>query len=322
MTTASIAAGFLAALLCGLLVGRGLRKFRAGHVLATAISVTIGLIVLRTSWADDLWRFVQPKVAMDWLPLVCLLSPLSILAKRSMLRAVIGLSLAGLIPVRLLWGSIYLPPESWASAIIFCMAAWSAVLAAPMLLSVQQNERKGAWTIGLWVVATVGTTIIVAASGSLTYGAAAGVCGVAILGVLISTSQIANVAAVPLICLIGLTASFAELPLLNAGLLLTMWMSILVADQVTVPRLAVLSRAGAFVVLSVAISLTVARHFKSSEVLADSGPGSAYGSLSNSSPLAVNRNQPAPASSSNNAGETVSQESGNPVDPFDGLNSD
>jgi hypothetical protein len=256
---ASIAAGFAAALFCGLIFGRSLRGFRAGHAVAVGISIAAGLILLQTSSSQDVWRFVRPKVAIDWLPLECLVAAGIFTISSARIRRALGIVLALLIPVRLLWGSVYLQPGELEARVLASLAIWSMALAVPLALPDTKLETRKSWKTVAWVFSTAVTGILIAGSGSLTYGAATGVCGLAMLGVLLSASQISNLAAVPLISLIGLSASFAELPIPTAALLLLSWTGVLAGDQITTPRLITATRSVAVSVLLLAITMTVVR---------------------------------------------------------------
>lgn len=325
MTSFSIAVGCLAALVCGLIAGRCLRRFREGIAVASAIAAAVGLTFLQVSKMSDLVRIVQPKVALDWLPLVCLVAAFAVVLPSKKLRFALGTVVAMLIPVRLLWGSVYLEPGALNPTALMCLVAWAALLALPMFLKDQTVLRRVGWKTALWVAATAVTAVVIAMSGSLTYGAASGVCGLTILGVLISTSQISNIAAIPLICLIGLAASFAELPVSNAGLLLSGWVGVLIPERVSRPRMVVMCRVSAAAVLLVVGSLTLARLAGDRATTDISSSG--YGSCKSDLPTASKPNESSSASPSKKLKETnastasseSSPRSDVAVDPFDGL---
>ena len=143
MTTVSIFAGFATALFCGILSERSLRGFRAGGAAASVISIALGLIVLQTSSAKDLLRVIQPKVALDWLPLVCLAAVAVILIPSRRIRGALGITLAILIPIKFLWGSVYLQPGEIEVRILVSMAIWSLALTVPLLLpDIDSREAK------------------------------------------------------------------------------------------------------------------------------------------------------------------------------------
>ena len=286
MTTVSIAAGFAAALFCGLLSGRSLRGFRAGHSVAAAISIAIGLILLQASSPQDVWRFIQPKVALDWLPLVCLMAAGVNTIPSGRIRGTLAVILALLIPVRFLWGSVYLQPGEFEAQVLMSLAIWSMGLAVPLVLPDNETAARKSWKTVVWIFATVVTGGLIAGSGSLSYGAAAGVCGLAMLGVLLSASQISNLAAVPLISLIGLSASFAELPISIAGLMLLAWIGVLAGDRITGPRLIAVTRIGTTCVLLAAVTMTIVRMTDDGESSATLNSG--YGSLSETSSVELN----------------------------------
>lgn len=286
MTTVSIAAGFAAALFSGLLFGRSLRGFRAGHTVAAAISIAVGLILLQSSSLNDALRFIQPKVALDWLPLVCLLAAGVITIPSDKVRVTLGIMLALLIPVRYLWGSVYLQPGEFEVRILMSLAIWSMGLAVPLVLPDTKLSAIKSWKTVVWILATASTAILIACSGSLTYGAAAGICGLAMLVVLLSASKTSNLAAVPFISLVGLSTSFAELPITIAGLMLLAWIGVLAGDRIAAPRLTALIRVGATCVLLAAVTMTIVQMTDERETSANLNIG--YGSLSETSAAELN----------------------------------
>jgi hypothetical protein len=290
--------------------------------MASAIAAAMGLMLLQVSKLNDLARIVQPKVAIDWLPLVCLLAAASVLVPSKTLRVAMGAVVAMLTPVRLLWGSVYLESDALNPSSLLCLTAWAIALSLPMVLQDQTAQKRVSWKTSLWVAATAVTAFVIAMSGSLTYGAATGVCGLAIPGVLISTSQIPNIAAVPFICLIGLAASFAELQVLTAGLLLLAWGGVLVAERVSIPRVAVSLRVSTAAVLLLAGSLTLARlaDDRTNSNMLNSG----YGSFTSDLPTESKADESLATSSSKTATETnesteASKQPAETDDPFDGL---
>ncbi len=322
MTSFSIAVGCLAALVCGLIAGRCLRSFREGIAVASAIAAAVGLTFLHISKLSDLMRIVQPKVALDWLPFVCLLAAVAVVLPSKKLRIALGTVVAMLTPVRLLWGSVYLQPDAMNPSALMCLAVWVASLAIPMVLQDQTAPKRVVWKTALWVAATAVTAIVIAMSGSLTYGAASGVCGLAILGVLISMSQISNIAAIPFICLIGLSASFSELSVWNAGLLLSGWVGVLISERVSRPRTAMMFRVSTAGVLLIVGSLTLAR-LADNRTTADIS-NSGYDSFKSDRLTKSKADESLTTSSSKTATETKAstqsmKQSDVAADPFDGL---
>lgn len=283
MTAVSIVAGGLAALCCGLLGGRCLRNFRAGSAMALALAVAVGLLMLQTSKGSDLLRGLQPKVASDWLPLFAILAASCMLIQPTSYRVGYGILLAILMPVRLLWGSIYLPSETIDLAVLLRITVWSAALAVAVLLTNDQPARLISWKTAVWGIAVAGTAALITLSGSLTYGVATGVCGLATLSVLIATSRIPNIAAVPVICLIGLSASFSELLLSTAGLLLLAWIGVLIADRMTAHSIVGVVRGGAVSVLLLAGIMMFVRFTGSHEIVET--PNMGYGSFDSMNPF-------------------------------------
>lgn len=260
MTLYSIAGGCAAAVICGLIAGRCLRQVREGSAMAVATAVAAGLAVLQSTGWNDLLRVIQPRVALEWLPLVTILFAACSLIRTMKVRAACGIVLAVLTPVRLLWGSVYLEAEQSRLEVMAGIAAWSATLALPLLLEQRESDVKRlSWNTAAWAVAVAGTAAMIVGSGSLTYGAATGICGLAILSVLMATSQIPDTGIVPLVCLIGLSTAFAELPVVMAGLLLVVWVSILLADRLPSLRWAAVARVATVGTLLFGASLTYLR---------------------------------------------------------------
>lgn len=329
MTPVSIAAGFAAALFCGLLSGRSLRGFRAGHAVSVAISIAAGLVLLQASSPGAVMRFVQPKVALDWLPLTCLLAAGVFLIPSGRIRVTLGKMLALLIPVRFLWGSVYLQPGELEARVLISMVIWSMAMAVPLIFPETGLAGRKSWHTVVWIFATVVTAIVIACSGSLTYGAAAGVCGLAMLGVLLSASQISNLAAVPLLSLIGLTASFAELPISTAGLMLLAWIAVLLGDRITGPRLLVATRISAACALLAAVTMTIVRVTDAGE--ASATLDTAYGSSSETSSAELSDLESLTAPSTDSVNTVGQQTSSGPPsqstiegseDPFAGIDAD
>lgn len=140
MTPVSITVSGAAALLCGLIGGRCLRGFRGGNAKAHAIAAVVGRTLLRTTLRADPGRIIQPQVASDWLPLFCILVAGYTIIRPWGYRAAFRILLAVLMPIRLLWGSVYLPSEHWEGSIFPGLAAWSAALAVPVFVN---DNRSG-----------------------------------------------------------------------------------------------------------------------------------------------------------------------------------
>lgn len=233
MTTTTAIAGMLVALGVGLIAGRCLRNTKSGSGIATAIATAIGLALLQASRLHDLLRIVQPRIALDWLPLICMLAAIITSMQAGKWRVASGMTLAILIPIRLVWGSVHLEDASQDPMTLMSLVSWSVALATPLVLPDSASKQRLSWNATLWVATTATTAVLIAMSGSLTYGTADGICGMAIVGVLWSTASVSNLAAVPIICLIGLSAAYSDLPVLTTGLLLLTWMGVLFADRVS-----------------------------------------------------------------------------------------
>ena len=97
----------------------------------------------------------EPKTALDWMPLVCILAGACVLVRPAQLRVALGVTLSVLISVRLLWGSVYLQSDQPLVLVWLSIGIWSAVLAVPLILPEVESRaeprgrdiRKGGFTI-------------------------------------------------------------------------------------------------------------------------------------------------------------------------------
>lgn len=245
MTTTSIVVAFTAALLCGLIAGFGFRKMPRGETWALSCAVALGLSLLQMSALRDLFRPLQPKVAMDWLPGMIFLATACSVLRQDHYRWTLAILLALLVPIRLLWGSVYMQLDSLSVPLGIAFGAWKISLAVAMGLPNVDRNRGLSWNAGGWALMYVCVSISVMMSGSLTYGAASVTCGFAALGVLLSTGLIPGLAAVPLVCLIGLATAFSELSAWAALVLFLTMLGLLFSESFQATRSKVSLRTGA-----------------------------------------------------------------------------
>ncbi len=319
MTLTTIAGGCAASLLSGLIAGRALRNLRGGSALALAIAVTMGLVVLLTARWTDLLRVVQPRVALDWLPLATILFAICSRFESQYHRIACGVVLAVSIPLRLLWDSVYFQIDQRDFWVFLAVAGWALALSVPMFLKQEELIKRASWNTAAWAAATVSTAAIIVSSGSFTYGLATGIVGLAVLGVLIASSTIPATGAIPYFCLIGLSASFAELPPIVAGLLLLVWISVLAADRLPSPKWATLVYAQASAALVLAVALTVSSLTSSVETRGVSQAGTGTAAGPNSSALLQNEldrlSQPVAIESGAANGQTMQTQPATVADP-------
>jgi hypothetical protein len=176
--------------------------------------------------------------------------------RQASFRVVAALVLAAFVPMRLLWGSVYFRPDHLSASVVLCVVPWFAVLAVSLLFVDEVPQKRMSWRTFVWGAGIAVTAATIASTGSLTYGAATGVCGVATLGVLLSASRIPNLAAFPIVCLIGLSTSYSELPILTSGLLFSVWLSLLAGERITSDRFVSFTRAAAMSALFLAGLIT------------------------------------------------------------------
>lgn len=277
MTSTSIAVAFVGALLGGLIAGFSFRKLPRGETWALGCAVALGLTLLQTSVLRDLLRPLQPKVAMDWLPAVVFLAAACSVVRQGRYRWTLAITLAVLLPIRLLWGSVYMQLDSVGMPLGIAFGTWAISLAVAVGLPHRDGRERlhwntGVWNAGSWALIFASVSISIMMSGSLTYGAASGTCGFAVLGALLSAGRIPNIAAVPLVCLIGLATAFSELSPWAAVTMLLATIGLLFSESVQATKSKVSLRTGT-VAAAVLVSVVTFVQFRR-----DLGGGDAYGS--------------------------------------------
>ena len=280
MTTVSIAVSLVAALITGGLGGYWLRHVRQGEAWAIGCASALGLILLQTSSLRDLLRPLQPRVALDWLPLIVLLAVACSNVRTSRYRWPLAILIGLLFVLRLLWGSVYMQLESLSVPLGITFGCWAMTSAVAMAMALPSESKPNrlSWNTGGWgiLIAIVATTITM--SGSLTYGAATGVCGLAAFGVLVSTSRISNVIAIPLASLVGLSTAYAELAPWAGSAILAAMIGLLLAEGLQMPTARLAVRAGGIVTVLIIGGLTFSQFAKDFE--GDEQPDGGYGDLS------------------------------------------
>ena len=213
MTPLSIAIGLAVTLLTGLAGGWLFRERTTGRHWSFAVAAAIGLLLFRASSVDDLFGNLIPASALGWVPWIALTvaGVQSIAYQR--VRIACALVLGFAIPLRLLWGSVYLGEANPGPAVLTAIAAWS--LAIGLAISINKPARNGRLSLHVfgWALLIASSTCVIAATGSITYAVAIGVIGVAIVGNLLGASQLPLHSAAVVICVIGLSVAFSEMPL-------------------------------------------------------------------------------------------------------------
>ncbi len=265
-------------------------------------------------------------MAVDWLPAIVLLAAFSNMIRPASFRAVAVLVLAAFVPLRLLWGSVYFRTDHLNAFFMLCVAAGFAVLAVSLLFVEEVPQKRMSWKTFVWGASIAVTAVTIASTESLTCGAATGVCGVATLGVLLSASRIPNLAAFPIVCLIELSTSYSELPVLTSGLLLFAWLSLLTVERITSDRRVSFTRAAVVSALLLAGSVTFMQLKESQGTVGRSGPESLpYGAERSGGPPGemVPPEVSAESATGISAAESKSDSgTSNADDPFDGLSAE
>ena len=221
MTPLSIAIALVATLLVGLAGGWQFRDQPTGRLWAFAASAATGLLLFQASNSSDLFENLVPASALGWVPwlALCVVGVQAIAHDR--LRATLAFALGFAIPLRLLWGSVYLTEANLELPVLVAIAVWG--LAIGSAIAMKDPAPKGRINIHVfgWALLIAVTTLAIVVSGSITYAAATGVIGVAVVGNLLGASRLPLQGAAIVICIIGLSVAYSEMPLGLGMLLIT-----------------------------------------------------------------------------------------------------
>ncbi|MEM6363558.1 MAG: hypothetical protein AAF745_03955, partial [Planctomycetota bacterium] len=261
-----------AAAILGLLLGfrAGRRSMSSNWALAAAAAV--GWAILPSLNAGELVRLIRPRVAFDGLPVIMLIVGASVQWLHGRSRWQIGavVVLGVLIPAWLLWGSIHLrePASLWqhpaTTALIF---GWSLSLITLMILGSGDSPTWTQPVIVGWVIATIGSAVAIATTGSLAYAVAVGILGVATLSVLIGSRRLPLLMSLGVSLLIGLAAAFSELPWTMAATLQISWLALIAATVGRLPIAAASNPARVAVVATASLVTLMVAGFTSGEML-------------------------------------------------------
>lgn len=220
MTPESIAIALAATVLTGVFGGWLLRERTTGTHWSFALAAAIGLLLFRASSVNDLFGNLIPASALDWVPWIALsVAGVQTIAYQRV-RIACAFALGFAIPLRLLWGSVYLGETIPGPAVLIAIAAWSLTIG--FAIGINKPAAKGRLSLQVfgWALLIASSTCVIAATGSITYAVAIGVIGVAIVGNLLGASRLPLHSAAVVICIIGLSVAFSEMPL-PLGVLLT-----------------------------------------------------------------------------------------------------
>lgn len=235
MTPLSIAIGLAVALLTGLAGGWLFRERTTGRHWSFAVAAAIGLLLFRASSVDDLFGDLIPASALGWVPWIALsVAGVQTIAYQRV-RIACEFALGFAIPLRLLWGSVYLGETIPGPAVLIAIAAWSLTIG--FAIGINEPAAKGRLSLQVfgWALLIASSTCVIAATGSITYAVAIGVIGVAIVGNLLGASRLPLHSAAVVICIIGLSVAFSELPLPLGGLLIASTLAISYLGQEGAP---------------------------------------------------------------------------------------
>ncbi len=231
MTPQSIAIALAATLLTGLLGGWLFRERTTGRNWSFAVSAAIGLLLFRASSVDDLFRDLVPTSAVGWLPWVCLSVAGLWAMTHEKLRVTSAFVLGLVIPLRLLWGSVYLSEPNLSLTVLVAFAAWSLAIGTAIAMRKPAPKERFSVHVFGWALLIGSSVCVIATTGSITYAVATGVVGIAVVANLFGASRLPLQGAAVLICLIGLSVAFSEMPLSLGTLLIASAMAISYVSQ-------------------------------------------------------------------------------------------
>lgn len=220
MTPQSITIALAVTLLAGLVGGWWYREQASGRLWSFAISAAMGLLLFQASSSSDLLHNLVPASALGWVPWIalCVAGVQAIAHGRLQIASAIVLGFG--IPARLLWGSVYLSEANLEPPVLVAIAGWA--LALGLAITTNGPAPQGRLNVHVcgWALLIASTAMAIAASGSITYSVATGVIGVAVVGNLLGASRLPLQGAAVVICIIGLSVAYSELPLALGVLLI------------------------------------------------------------------------------------------------------
>jgi hypothetical protein len=141
MTPQSIAIALAATLLTGLIGGWLLRERTTARHWSFAMSAAIGFLLFQASSVDDLFQNLVPASALGWVPWIVLSTAAVQTISHDRLRIACAFVLGFVIPLRLLWGSVYLSEANLGPPVLAAIAAWS--LAVGFAITMNKPAPKG-----------------------------------------------------------------------------------------------------------------------------------------------------------------------------------
>ena len=237
MTPLSIGFALAATFVLAIALPLPFRKRRIAPELAFAVAAAFGLVAFRVSRAADWAAMLSPSGALDRLPWFVLASA-GVASTVGRNRTIAGWGLAVATVAGCLWGSVYFRDvaDLVGRDLIVGGGVWAALSAAALFIDrtvetavVADPPRRfrGGWIlIGSAAMMTAATVLSIVGSGSVVYGVAAGVIGVAAVGTLLGGGRLPSVLPFAMIAMTALAVAFSEMPVIAAVVLSLGWLFI------------------------------------------------------------------------------------------------
>ncbi len=233
MTNTSFVVAAVTGVVIALVVGWMMKRNGVSLNVASAWSVALASVVaiplLSTDWADLVRRVIQPRQAIEWLPVaLAILAALefSLATNTTTMRWLswIGMAVATALAFRFTYGSIYLRPNALDTTHIACIASWGVAMAVAWRWFHFALSRRNAtwhWFAVLVLMSWFGAlAVTLGTSGSFTYGAQAAVMGLVIVAAWMATGSPSALSPMIGLALLGLGIAFAELSWRSIALML------------------------------------------------------------------------------------------------------
>ena len=237
MTPLSIGFALAATFVLAIALPLPFRKRRIAPEVAFAVAAAFGLVAFRVSRAADWAAMLSPSGALDRLPWFVLAS-VGVASTVGRPRRFAGWSLAVVTVAGCLWGSVHFrdPADLVDRDLIVGGGVWAALSAAALFMGrtgeptvtaePPRQFRGGRMLIGSAAVMTAATVLSIVGSGSVVYGVAAGVIGVAAVGTLLGGGRLPSVLPFAMIAMTALAVAFSEMPVIAAVVLSLGWLFI------------------------------------------------------------------------------------------------
>jgi hypothetical protein len=195
-----------------------------GPTLSIALSMAVSIPILLSGGFEDLVRAIRPREAIDWVPVgvltFALLERLSLATtRRQRLWMIVAACIGCLFAVRLLYGGVHLRAGVWQ----WTGFAWSLAWGLSLWTCWFPDFKKPSmfpWLEGTTrLILTACVAVALASSGSLVYGAVAGLLFISIASSWIGNGSLGTFSSSILIVLIGLGVAYSELKIAEAFVL-------------------------------------------------------------------------------------------------------